>query len=84
MKTQDLIDKSDPYNELHGMGADAYERYMSKSTEYNRGWNSVKESVIVEKFDVLEVLKECEDSVTNDDFDKGWKDFCESYIKENK
>jgi len=51
--------------------------------EYERGYTKAQES-IKSGADVDELLFQAETSLTNDQFDKGWKHACEHHIKQQK
>lgn len=52
---------------------------MSQSKEYKRGYTSAEE-VIVKGQKAVDLLNQAKNSLTNDDFDKGWKQCCKDYL----
>ena len=54
-----------------------------QSKEYLRVYNIVCK-LIENGSDVTTLLKQCEESLTNDHFDKGWRDACLAHIKTKK
>lgn len=52
-----------------------------KTKEYKRGYDCAKEA-LSRDFKAITLLNEAKNSLTNDDFDKGWKKCCEDNLKE--
>jgi len=51
-----------------------------KTKKYLRGYNSAKTLIIGYDKSAEDLLKQARASLTNDDFDKGWKDACKEHI----
>lgn len=51
------------------------------SKEFDRGYESAKDSIAKGDDSVEELLADANNSLTDDDFDKGWKKACKENIK---
>lgn len=49
------------------------------SEDYKKGYFSAKSSINNEN-DVEEIINQARNSLTMDDFDRGWKDACKEYL----